>query len=172
MLWTGSPKPGIRLRPADAFGIPFSLLWGGFAIFWEITAINQHAPTFFVIWGIPFVLVGLYLIFGRFIVDSWTRKTTAYGVTSQRVIIASGFLRRSVKSLSLHNLGELTMTERRDLSGDITFGASVFPAASMMRGAWPGAGMVAPSAFELIDNVRNVHDIILQAQKQTQRVET
>jgi len=50
LLWSGQPKTGVRLRPADLLMVPFS--------------------PFFMLWGIPFVLTGLYLIVGRFFWDA------------------------------------------------------------------------------------------------------
>ena len=63
LLWAGKPRQGIFTRRSDAFVIPFSLLWCGFAIWWEANALSSNSPLLFRLWGIPFVLVGLHLVF-------------------------------------------------------------------------------------------------------------
>jgi hypothetical protein len=164
LLWSGQPRGGIRLRPQDAFIIPF-ILWCGFAIFWEVSVIYTGAPFFFMLWGVPFVLIGLYFVFGRFFVDARSRQRTFYGVTNERILIVSGLFSQQVQSLSLRTLADLSLTQRSDGSGTIRFGpthhfANFFPA-----GSWPGAGRYAPPAFDMIERAREVHDIIRQVQR-------
>jgi len=83
--------------------------------------VTTQAPFFFKLWGIPFVLVGLYIVVGRFFVDARTRGRTFYGVTSERIIIISGVFSRQTKSLQLRTLSDISLTERADGSGTITF---------------------------------------------------
>lgn len=140
LLWSGRPRGGIFLRPSDAYMIPFSLLWGGFAVFWEVGVLTTDAPFFFKLWGVPFVLVGLYIVFGRFFVDARLRGRTYYGVTNERVIIVSGLFSRSVKSLNLRTLTDVTLEEKPDGTGTITFGPSAAPYRWAGGGNFPGWG--------------------------------
>ena len=171
LLWSGQPRGGIRLRSQDALLIPFSLLWGGFAIFWEIMALTAttKAPgpvgVVFPLFGLPFVIAGLYLIFGRFIVDAKVRARTFYGVTSERIIIVSGLFSQQTKSLQLRTLMDVSLTQRSDGSGTITFGPAPFFGGFFPSGSWPGAGRYAPPSFDLIDEAKKVYDTIRSAQK-------
>jgi len=165
LVWTGQPKGGLRLRPSDAFVIPFSLLWCGFAIFWEVSVISKSAPFFFRLWGVPFVFVGLYIVFGRFIVDARVRERTFYGLTNERIILISGLFGRRTKSLNLRTLSDISLTERSDGSGTITFGPTHPFGQWFAPGSWPGAGQYAPPAFDMIDRAKEIYEVIRQTQK-------
>jgi hypothetical protein len=162
ILWSGRPAQGLLLRPSDALFIPFSLLWGGFAVFWEYGVVTSNAPFFFRLWGVPFVLFGLYIVFGRFVVDAHVRARTCYGVTNQRVLIISQAMRREVKSLSLKTLSDVSLSERSNGSGTITFGGSA-PWWSTLA-AWPGSRTSQAPTLELIPDARRVFDQIRSAQ--------
>jgi len=173
VLWSGRPRQGIFLRPGDALLIPFSLLWGGFAIFWELMALlmllappTSGAPAsvrwIFPLWGIPFVAVGLYLIGGRFIFDKAAREKTRYAVTNQRVIIRSSVLSPTTKSLNLRTLSDLSLTEQKEGRGTITFGP-MHPL-SLGGGAWPSWGRYAPPCFDSIEDAKRVFEIVRKAQ--------
>ena len=165
LLWTGKPAQGVKLKGSDAFMIPFSIMWGGFAIFWESTVVFTDAPFFFKLWGIPFVLVGLYLIVGRFFYDAKRREKTIYGLTENRIIIKSGVFKETIKSLNIKTLSDITLNEKSNKSGTIVLG-SENGFTGMLRGTgWPGAnGKMAP-AIEMIDNVRAVYRKITELQK-------
>jgi len=90
LLWSGRPDPDVRFTGADAYLVPFSVMWAGFAVFWESAALSSGAPFFFKLWGIPFVAIGLYIVFGRFIFKKRRKRRTAYGITKQRALIATG----------------------------------------------------------------------------------
>jgi hypothetical protein len=171
LLWSGAPVQGLRFQTSDIFMIPFSLMWGGFAFFWEgavlyasgvrVTAAPPYITgtyfSFMALWGIPFCLMGLYIIFGRFFFDAAARAKTAYAVTDRRIIIARG---NSVRSLALSALPEIELKEGGNGRGSIVFGVSgVFTGTG-----WPAWGFRRygrPMMFDGIVKVREVYALIL-----------
>jgi hypothetical protein len=93
LQWAGKPNPGVIFHSDDWYLVPFSLLWGGFTIFWEASVLGYWArqprspSTFMVIWGIPFILIGQCMIWGRFLYDAWLKRRTYYAVTNRRVLV-------------------------------------------------------------------------------------
>jgi hypothetical protein len=167
LLWAGQPLQGLLLRTADVYLIPFSLLWGGFAIFWVTSVISSGAPFFFMTWGIPFVLAGLYMIVGRFFVDARQRSKAYYGVTTERIIIVSGLFSRKVKSLNLRTLTDVSVDENSDGSGTITFGATNPTSWWHSDLSFQGWGQQSTPSFESISEAKKVYDIIRNAQRQS-----
>jgi len=164
IIWAGKPKTGILFRTSDAFLIPFSLLWAGFAVFWETSVLTTDAPFFFKLWGIPFVLMGLYVTIGRFFIDAKKRANTAYGITSDRIIIKTGIFSSEIKSLNIRTLTDITINQKSDNSGTITLGPTDFRNAMMQGIEWPGVKQ--PACLEFIEDVKNVYDQIINLQRQ------
>jgi hypothetical protein len=133
VLWTG--RPGRRLFDmSDWFMLPFSLLWGGFAFFWETTVILGHAPLVMVLFGLPFVAIGLYLIFGRFVQRAWANSRTWYALTDQRALIVYGSRGQQVRSVQLDRVPETTVSRYGDGSGTLVF-STTDPALSRLASA-------------------------------------
>lgn len=175
LLWAGQPKQGVTLRGSDAFMIPISLMWGGFAIFWEVLALSiffsaEETPPLgaiiFPLFGLPFVVVGLYMIFGRFIVDSKRRRKTFYGLTDQRIIVISGLFSRKIKSMNLRTLSDISLSEKSDRTGTITFGPIHPMSAWFGNMSWPGMPHAGPS-FEMIQDAKKVYAELREAQSKT-----
>jgi hypothetical protein len=131
IVWESRPYAGIILRPIDVFLIPFSIAWAGFALFWNISAGASGAGLPFQLFGLPFLVAGLYATVGRFLLDILIRKNTRYFVTNKRILITSGTNGSKLKSLDITRLPSLELDERRDGSGTLRFGPS---------GGWFGGG--------------------------------
>jgi hypothetical protein len=94
ILWAGRPNPSVIFHSDDWYLILFSLFWVAFTSFWEWGASGhfgkpaESGPSLFMmIWGIPFILVGQYMLWGRYLYDGWLKRRTYYGVTSRRILI-------------------------------------------------------------------------------------
>jgi hypothetical protein len=174
LLWSGQPRQAMRFRELDVVWIPLSLFIGGSLFFFEYLAIKemmQEGDRGFslVLWGLPFVLIGVFFIVGRFFWDSYRRSRLYYGLTNRRVIILVGLRSRKVTSLALQRLNEISLKERSDKSGDIIFGPTIgLSQAVWSKAIWVGmcgeCTEIFPT-FELVENARQVYDMIRKAQQ-------
>jgi hypothetical protein len=160
VVWEGRPAGGLLLTARDTFLIPFSLLWCGFAVFWEFSAVSQrNGPGFFLLFGLFFVLVGLYFVIGRFFVDAWVRGNTIYAITNQRVLILRSGPFSRFTSLAINRLPELSLEERADGRGTIRFQPQQAVWSNRNWSGWTPALDPTPQ-FLAVADARNVFDRI------------
>jgi len=167
LLWSGMPGQGLRWRASDWFAVPFTLFW----LYMVVFGASRHGiqvdqpPLYLRPEGIPFVLIGVYMLVGRFLVDWYQRTRTYYGLTDQRIIILGGLLNRQVKSLTLATLSDITFNVRSNGSGTITFGPGASTSSWFGRSSWRGANSQQAPAFDMIADVRKVYALIREAQQ-------
>ena len=122
LLWAGRPRQGLFIRAGEFRAYFTGLLFFGFIIFTLIPgAFNGNQPNLGLI-GLPHLVFGASLLFGRPIYDIWIRSRLAYGVTTQRVLFVSGLFRRCTKSWELDTLTDARLTPGWRGSGVIRFG--------------------------------------------------
>ena len=162
VVWEGAPAHGLIFQPLDVFLVPFSFLWGGFALFWNLQTWTTDAPLEFKLFGLPFLVAGVYVIAGRFLLDMWIRRGQHYFVTDRRILIVTRAPWRRVKSLDLKRLPGLELRERGDGGGTIKFGNDGGIWTGRDFGIWSPALATTPQ-FIRIENVRRVYDLIDRA---------
>jgi hypothetical protein len=170
--WTGRPNPAVIFHSEDWLMIPFSLLWGGFAIFWLMGAsgiwdvwVNRPSwnfQWFGVIWGTPFVLIGQYMIWGRFVYTRWRKQRKYYALTSRRALIVErGLGDQTASSAYFANTAMLDKRVRSDGIGSISFGGPV-----MGEWRWGKGNPPRCPTFDDIDNADGVYQIAARLQGQ------
>jgi hypothetical protein len=130
LQWSGTADPSRAAwsaLPAAVFGIPFA----GFALFWITTAYRgTHAMSrssanrvagvfsFFPLFGLPFLLVGLGIVCAPLLAYFKGQKT-AYAVTDKRVLVITGGRTRTVRSCTPADIVSVDHRERADGTGDV-----------------------------------------------------
>ncbi|GAA1353188.1 hypothetical protein [Falsarthrobacter nasiphocae] len=139
LLWSGRPDPSKHFTAKDAFLIPFTVLWAGFAIFWEasvfgMTRGGRGPGIVFILFGAVFVAVGLYMVIGRFFVKAAQKRKTYYWITTERAIIT-----KDNGSWEDVILGQSPVrTRARGTHGDVSFVAGGGP---LGIDIWENTGM-------------------------------
>ncbi|WP_071674505.1 YdbT family protein [Nioella nitratireducens] len=159
ILWQGQPRQQIEWRalisPLTAMGLIFT----GFSAFWISMAAamtqgtNAPAPfQFFPLFGVPFFLLGLWMLGGRVLWPAFTAGQTWYTLTNRQVFIARKVLgKRSLKRWPIRDLDRILLRE-----GD--------PGSVLFR----LKGSTAPTTrlgLHRIDEARQVYDLLRNAQR-------
>lgn len=166
IVWAGQPQRSVIFHKEDSFLIPFSLLWGGFAIFWEAGASgswgkHSNGQWLFALWGIPFVVIGQYLIWSRFVYAAWLKRRTYYAVTNRRVLVIQDGWKRQVASAYVDSLPSLTKEGATNGIGILRFGPE--PNMWSNNRGWQGRNALSitdlPTSVD-IDDVDSVYRLV------------
>lgn len=130
LQWTGTADPrraALAALPASMFGIPFA----GFALFWITAAYRgTHAISksstnpmggvfsFFPLFGLPFLLIGLGIVFAPLWAYLKAQKT-AYAITDKRVLVITNGRTRTIKSCTPADIVSVDHCERDSGTGDV-----------------------------------------------------
>ncbi len=129
ILWQDRPATGVfwrdLLHPLTFFGLFFF----GFSVFWvAMASVMSSGPggfgLIFPMFGIPFVLVGFYLLVGRIFWDAYVRAHTWYTLTDRAAYTATDVLgRRSLKRVGFDEMTRLDLEDSRP--GSVWFSETI-----------------------------------------------
>ncbi len=161
LLWVGQPYTTRKFRP-NPFVVIFMLFWFGFAVFWTVTA--SAAGGFFGLFGIPFLLIGGYMLYTLFIGQKKQLEQTVYAVTDRRAIILYTDRRGTgCTEFLISRLSNITMDEVDGTVGTIRFLPDQpyytgYDSPRYRRGRSPDYDL--RSAFLAIERVQEVYRLI------------
>ena len=148
ILWQGRPQRFTPFTENDLFMIPFSLFWCG-TLFPGFLEDIKDGIGLFGLFFIPFVLGGLYVLFGRLVVRWYLLRHTAYAITTRKI------LRRRNRKVEVK--------EHRNGLKSVLFKENLYSAQIRRRPAWePGFALEflsdAERALRAIDAVQTGFD--------------
>jgi len=146
IIWTGQPKQGMIFSAFDIWMVIFGIIWTSGVVAWIYAA--SEAAIWFAMFGLPFLLVGLYLIFGKFFFDARTRASAIYAITNRRVIITYKRFRKKLISYEYGKIREIALRENADRSGTIYF---YFPE------GWSSNAQVFKEADNSLERLKNTN---------------
>lgn len=166
VVWAGQPSTSVIFHKEDALLIPFSFLWGGFAIFWEASVARiwgnsaKGQWTLGILWGIPFVLIGQYLIWGRFVYAAWLKRRTHYAVTNRRVLVVQDGWRRQTASAYIDSLPSVVKEGGSNGIGILRFGPQITLSSNRGWGPWNSLIVSGVPTFVDIEDVDSVYRLV------------
>jgi hypothetical protein len=175
LLWTGKPNPRVIFHASDWVTIPTGIFVAGFSIFWE-AGVGGSGPwrgggdpsSFMMLWGIPFIIVGQYMLWVRFLYAAWKKTRITYALTNERILVIVAPPQAKVISIYLRSVPGITKDVRADGIGTLKFGDTppVWGARGTKMLAADGLYLnSATPVFVDIDNASDVADQVTQALK-------
>ena len=178
LLWTGKPVKEIKLLPSEKITMIFGAFWTAFSAFWIAMAYAgtseiEGGPlmaNIFPLFGIPFLLTGLYLMIISPIRAKRKRKNIEYALTNKRVLIFYNSKVQSLQAFKYNEIQNISFGCDADGVGVVTF---LSVCATMVGGNGLGvrnrrtAGTLY--GFYNIDDVKKVYKIFCEQTGEKER---
>ena len=173
ILWEGRPKILSGINPGSVGKSAFGLMWLGFSLFWTITAflMTRAIPgndatamffkVFFPLFGLPFVAIGIFIVFINPMKQKNKVSNTLYYLTDKRLIITSNGLDAIFISIFIKDLKTVHLTKNKDNTGNIMFGSVFNDAAINGRGSDTYVMPAYNNCFYRIEDAEDVYKLIL-----------
>lgn len=168
LLWAGQPRQGLRLQFFDVILIPFFLVCIGICLLGAYIIISSGMPPLHGLVFLPFLTLGVYFLIARFVLDIRRRAETFYGVSSERILVITGVNGKDTRSLALDALPALRLAESANGAGVIAFADADPQVLTYLEAILPSAGRRLGLHFDVSDNAREVHELIVKARPDTE----
>ncbi|KNY26494.1 hypothetical protein [Pseudobacteroides cellulosolvens] len=149
VIWADKPVLGSLFFKSFAIYL-FAIPWTTFSLFWMYGA--SKGSFIFSLFGVPFVLIGLYMLCTPFI-NKNAEKRTIYIVTNQRAIIYKYGRKIKVKSFFPNQVANIERYQNKNGTGNIIFSSEVIYNSD-------GERSTNQVGFIGIKDVKKVEDII------------
>jgi hypothetical protein len=161
ILWTGQPKVKV-FALADILLIPFSFLWC-VIVFVFAAAAFFSGEVIVILFAAVFLILGLFVLIGRFIWKIKRRRNTFYAVTNKRVLVFTDVWTKDVQAVFIESIPVINRLIRSNGSGTIKFGNMSFLGSlnesTGMDFLLPPYGREVPVFYDIKD-ARKVYDTV------------
>ncbi len=123
VLWQGKPGKGNFFSSINWAIVVFSLFWLCFSLCWEAAAIASGAPVFFAFFGLPFIIIGVLMLYNGLFRHAGRRGKSLYLITNRRILVKNG------NNLSIYRAEDLSTMKIRlhkNGNGTIIFSENVY----------------------------------------------
>jgi hypothetical protein len=169
VVWQGKPHKWLFITTGplhEVLFVPFSLAWGGFFACLEVFAIHAGSVGGALLFA-PFLLVGLYLIGGRFWMGKRCWENTYYLITNTRVLVRVGAVNPRVTSLDFAKICSVHLHAKRLGLGHINLNSGGCHVFGSIYPWQPGASwaiinglVVTIPSFRYIRDPENVYETL------------
>lgn len=172
ILWDGQPRLNGRINSGSVGVSVFGIIWLSFSLFWTgmAFAMTRSSGTpdilsyLFPLFGLPFVAIGVFMVFFVPAKQRIKNRATYYYVTNKRIIINVDTQKSpAFNSMFYRDIQHVQIMINRDNTGNIVFTPMLGETRAYNRST--GAVPSPDNCFYRVESSGDVHKLILLQQQ-------